>query len=97
MNELHQQLDLLKQHNDQLETEKYVLTQQLENQSFMNSNQERNTSTPGEMTTKEIRHISTDLSIDSVSSDSKPGKKQIHPAPIHEVSILSLDFCMRFW
>lgn len=44
---LHQQIRLLKQQIDQLETEKYILNQQLEDQSSIILNQERNTPTPG--------------------------------------------------
>jgi hypothetical protein len=47
INELNQELRLLKQQNDQLETEKYILNQQLEKQSSINFNQERSTPTPG--------------------------------------------------
>lgn len=44
---LNAELRLLKQQNDQLETEKYILNQQLEKQLSLNINQERNTPTPG--------------------------------------------------
>jgi hypothetical protein len=47
INELNQELRLLKQQNDQLETEKYILNQQLEKQSSINFNQERSTPTSG--------------------------------------------------
>jgi hypothetical protein len=49
INELNQELRLLKQQNDQLETEKYILNQQLEKQSSINFNQEQNTPTPGKI------------------------------------------------
>ena len=76
---------LLKQQNDQLETEKYILNQQLENQVSINSKQERNTPTPGKtlITRNYINQLNH--SIDSISSESKRDKKQIHFAPIHEV------------
>jgi hypothetical protein len=76
---------MLKQQNDQLETEKYFLNQQLENQVSINSKQERNTPTPGKtlITTNCINQLNH--SIDSTSSESKRDKKQIHVAPIHEV------------
>jgi hypothetical protein len=47
INQLNQELRLLKQQNDQLETEKYILNQQLEKQSSINFNQERSTPTSG--------------------------------------------------
>jgi hypothetical protein len=37
---------MVKQQNDQLETEKYTLNLQVETQSFINLKQERNTPTP---------------------------------------------------
>lgn len=47
INALNAELQLIKQHNDHLQTEKYILNQQLEKQSLMNIHQERNTPTPG--------------------------------------------------
>jgi hypothetical protein len=76
---------MLQQHNDQLETEKYVLNQQLENQSSINLKQERNTPTPGKLFVTIESVIHQYRYIDSTSSESKRAQKQTHIAPIHEV------------
>jgi hypothetical protein len=89
INELNEQLRLFKQQNDQLETEKYILNQQLENQSSISFSQERNTPTPGKQSISRNQIIYENHCIDSISSDSKLIKKQTHPAQIHEVCTTS--------
>jgi hypothetical protein len=85
INELNQDLRLLKQQNDQLETEKYILNQQLENQLSVNFNQQRNTPTPGKKFITQTMIIYHNYCIDSTTSDAKLVKKHTHPAQIHEV------------
>ena len=46
INQLNQQIQILKQQNDQLETEKYILSQQLENRSPIHFTHQRTTSEP---------------------------------------------------
>jgi len=92
INELNQQLSLLKQQNDQLETEKYLLNQQLENQSSISFNKERSTPTPGRTSVSRNYFIYKHYYIDSKSSDSKVVKKHMHPESIHEVCTMSSFF-----
>ncbi len=92
IDELNQQLRLLKQQNDQLETEKYILNQQLENQASIPINQERNTPTPGKRSISTNKIINETHCKDSISSDSKLVKKHTHPTQIHEVQTVSFHF-----
>ncbi|CAF3671069.1 unnamed protein product [Adineta steineri] len=76
INELNQQLTMVKQHNDQLETEKSVLNQQLEEQATNNIKQEQDIPTTDSTT------------LDSKLTQKHISTAPIHEAQIHTVTSL---------
>ena len=89
INELNQQLRLFKQQNDQLETEKYILNQQLEKLSTGSFNQERSTPSPRKTSIYIKQFIYDKYNVGSVSSDSELIKQRTQPTQIHEVCATS--------
>jgi TolA-binding protein len=82
INELNQQII-------QLETEKQILNQQIENQSTISLNQERNTSTPGKLFMIQNHLVNQNCYVETTSYESTIVKKQTHAAPFHDVRTIA--------